>query len=281
MKSSIIKKQIFVAIAFLVIGVIVLSGATYAWFALNSDVSASGIKIQAETEGVTFEITATTTTEAGTGKPIPDWTNATGNTSASVDLTGIDAKLYPTTPVINDGSDGRDAYSFAAPAVWYHAFSDKYDVAVSNSTQVALTSATVTDKLLNVSSGDNAGNYALVATYYIRLNPSTSGDVKLTNVHVNNVSIAYDSSATDPDADLIKSVRVLVVGDNNATKLGSTTTGDSTVLVSEVKNNGEAHQINIYAFYDGTDANCKSSAFDPDKINISVRLAGTIVETTP
>ena len=202
---------------------------------------------------------------------IPDFVS--GQTTASISAST--ATLLPTHPVINS------SYSITSPAKWYHALSNNYDESQgSTATQYELTTAAVDSGILKVTADDSdghysKGNYALIGTFYIRLNPEKSDpslsikDVKVTELTVSGAgsSDAYAScvsvlAAGKDGADIVYNVD----GKKDGTK----------VIVSNIPADGSYYQVDIYCFFEGTDDNCKSSKYSANDMSISVNLVGTL-----
>lgn len=272
MTAKQLKKQLFLSIIAVLATLGSLSSATYAWFAFNSTVTASGLQINAAMDGVNFEITNNVGTD---GEPdfVVGQTTATVNVAAGASLIPI----HPETPAVYSGNP-------KAVAEWHHAFSDTYD----NAKIDAVTSA-VTMQDIDFSKGygycTNADNqaFALAVRFFIRLNPDTTGeDVVLENIKATNLKIE-DGTGTNL---LSNAVYLLVAGPDGVSQIstaavtgGETTLGtipaESGVLVNEITPTvGEYKSIILFAFFDGKDKDCKSSNFSADNIAISVEFVG-------
>lgn len=301
------KKQLATVIIMLIVTLVAASGATYAWFAVNSTISADGISITAETEGINFEITATTTPGfidssgrviiGSDGNPIteesalPDGyvvgANAfsslvpifhSGNVTASSSFATL--SMYPTHPEIITGASYSNA-SETTTATWIHGMSDSYDDATVNyegtHTLAGITYDNTTGAM-KVTSGNNIGNYALKTSFYVRLNPDTThSSVLLNNIIAKDVTISGSSS-------MAGAVYLLVAGNNSASEITTSAvmvngpTGASTqssVLINQITPTvGEFYKIDIYAFFDGIDEDCKSSNIDANSLIISLNIVG-------
>lgn len=317
MSAKSLKKQLYLSAFFLLILILSLSGATFAWFSLNSTVTATGMQISANTEGVNFEITTSVTTafiDTVTGKFIvnadgsyvtdeesinktehPNYAQTQapafieGQTSANARFR--EAVLFPTSPAVK--SPYPETLFFYtvpdAPADWYHSYSNDYRNAGIKSLEQLdnLTSKLgVVDGILknNVEGDAGYGNrYALVGTYYIRLNPEKTGSVKITNIHIASVTVTESNSANPVNADFLKCVKILAVGPRGAKMYpaGIVAETDQVSLVDELNPvAGECGRIDIYAFFDGQHEACRSDIYDPDQLTISVDIVGEVIKTT-
>lgn len=307
-----LKKQLFLSALFLLILILSLSGATFAWFSLNSTVTATGMQISANTEGVNFEITTSVTNayiDIDTGKFIvnPDGSYITdessidtaehphfsyvdapifteGQTTANARFG--EATLFPTFPVVKSTYPATPAYTVpASPADWYHSYSNNYDDAdikpLAELDNLTSKLDVVDGILKNVIAGDGGeGNqYSLVGTYYVRLNPEKTGNVKIKNIRISSVTVSEASGENPVNADFLQCVKILAVG-SKAAKIypaGDVAVNDQVSLIDELNPiAGECGRVDIYAFFDGQDAACRSSIYDADKIAISVAVVGDV-----
>lgn len=256
-----LSKQLYLAIMSLMIVVFCITTATYAWFSMNNSVSADGIEISAKTEGINFEITSKVDSS---GDPI-------FTVGQIIDSTTISAtSLLPVHPVIESGN----------LTGWQHAVSDTYDDAKIDTSRndLSLSKNEIKDSNdiyqyeILYDAGDN---YVLHATYYLRLNPNTSADGNsLNNIVAQNVML----TGTDSIKDYSKSTRLVVEGPDGAYEIGpEISTGEgsnktSGTLITKIEK-GNEYRIDVYAFFEGMDENCKSSSFLPVDLGISVDFA--------
>lgn len=271
-----LKKQLMAAIAMVLVATIALGSSTYAWFASNNKVSATGMQVQATAEGG-IEIAYVTSGTPGTYA-----TSATaGMSSAQV--------LYPTSTVATATSD-------AISSAWYHA-------------SAALASAqTALDGTYSVLSLDADGKDTNNKYYFLKktFNVRSVSDTKVaTNLKVAGIQVTGNSQA------LSKSLRVAVVngtsvaiyapvytqtasetsvtysvatgvtagvatmGTDNVTALYATE--ESAVIAATVPA-ATGDDINIYVWYEGEDTNHFSNnlATTLDSISLTVNFEATI-----
>lgn len=278
-----LKKQLFLSIIAVLITFSSLSSATYAWYAMNTVVTANGMKISANTEGLNFEITNKVGAD---GKPefVP------GQTTATVQYTA-NASLLPTHPQnLKALGAGLDAI-----ADWYHTYSNNYDDANVNADLTNAKWANVNHDDLtagygyywNENTDGTKSTFAMAVRFFIRLNPdTTSPDVELKDIKAKNIKI------TDSGNELSKAVYLLVAGPKGTYQLstGDVTSGEpllssipseSGVLVEKVTPaTDEYHSIVVFVFFDGQDDDCKSSNYKPDDISVSLEFEGTQTSKT-
>lgn len=280
MTVSSLRKQFFFGIVTLIIVLIGLTGATYAWFVLNTSVSANGMQINATTEGISFEIT--NAVDSNTGKPV----FANGTTQISVQYDEGQCGLIPTHPDNLQPFTG----SFDGIADWYHAFSNDYDDA--NVTEAGTKWPDVQYDLSRgygyYWNGDIRGSepisepFAMAVPFYVRLNPDTTGEnVKLKDIKATNLLIT-DSSGTNKLRDC---VYLLVSGSAGTYRITMPeVTANEPVLVDVPSESGtlidwltsadEYATITVFVYFDGRDKDCKSANFDASGISVSLSFTG-------
>lgn len=256
-----LRKQLYLAIMSLMIVVFCITTATYAWFSMNNSVSADGIEISAKTEGINFEITS----------KVDSLGNPVFTVGQIIDSTTISAtNLLPVHPVITDNS----------LTGWQHAVSDTYDDAKIDASRNDL--SLVANQIKDSNNiyqyeilYDASGNYVLHATYYLRLNPDTSADGNsLNNIVAQNVVL----TGIDSSKDYSKCTRLVVEGPDGTYEIGPEgSTGEGSIktsgtLITKIEK-GNDYSIDVYAFFEGMDENCKSSSFIPVDLGISVDFA--------
>lgn len=265
-----LKKQLVAAIAMVLVSVLALSSATFAWFANNNKVTADGMTINAKAEGSLLLIADT---EANLGN------KATSLTFAPVKV-GED--LYPVHPI----------YADADVTAWNHAFSDAFDIAISNSEEAAV------DK-------DDYSNYMLKTSLWIGLddvNDSAScGAVKVTGVTLTSAA----------DNTLLPSARVLLVagskvvgvygngtyvsvkGDDFVPAAGETPAVPATkdtmtaipdggfgTVVDSLAAGGKV-EVTVYVYFDGRDDNCTSEKFSAKDVTCELEFTAAPATVTP
>lgn len=286
-----LKKQLMAAIAMVVVSAIALSSSTYAWFANNSKVTATGMQVQATVEGG-IEI----------AHAVASGSSATYSTSESTTL--AQALLNPTSTV--NGT------------AWYHASADNATASaarVNTYKTLTLKDDSSTGVGYEDANGDDtvdAGEhkYYLKDTFNIR---SVSSQLAK-DLTVDSVTVTGATKATS-DA-----LRVLVKLDDThfiiyapkrgtltaydvysgytesteegvttytATKAGTVTIQDSTAqklladanAVIPTKGEGNVNggvDVQIYVYFEGEDANLYTNNFQAENITVTVNFSATV-----
>ena len=286
-----LKKQLAAAIAMVVVSVVALSSSTYAWFSANSKVTATGMLVQAATEGG-IEI-AYTNASATSGSYA---TSATAGAATA-------STLAPTSTLDT--------------TAWYHASAQLATNSAARPESyetLSLTENAISGqsfgKLGGVTVADVTTNYYMVQTFNIR---STSASALAKGLSVDSVTVAGDSS------NMSKALRVAVVLDGGqtliydpvendqttyavysgftgagtaenpytATKAGDVTCTDAsvkTLLASSasteipakgISTNGGV-DVKVYIWFEGEDAELYSDNFATEGLTVTVNFSATV-----
>ena len=277
-------KKIMASASMLLVSAMMLSSATYAWFTMNKTVSVTGMKLQATAED---------------GLVIDDFTRSGWATSKNVNMSSA-AVLAPasaaavTSPTfVRNASDTFDNAK-ADQESGYE------DLTLSWSTEAA-DSGSIGSVTIGEGQSAISKNYVLKRTFYIK----ASGDTNwATNLVIDEVTATAEGSAS---ANLDKSLRVLVVASDGtgsnafiyAPIAGATAsynwkgTASGAVAVSAVASTTDSTCTNItsipaasdanatpitvtmYLYFEGEDANCKSSnisGISVDTLTVSAKF---------
>lgn len=271
-------KKLLPAFAMLTVSAVSLSSATYAWFSMNTTVTAQGMQVKAKAEG---------------GIVISNSQKSTWSATADSNLTTVTELLPTSTKNLTN---------------WYHGTSE--DPSSANSTTsttannaVALTNLKVSNNIGYADANNNntldtgEATYYLVTDYYIK---STTSEALSSPLYIKNVSVSTTTSGT---TDLDGSLRVgIKYGDTFKQIYGSTSTSTSeyyvgaqttekttinayntqNVQVSNVASipntNDGALLVQIFVWFEGEDANCFSNNIagkTPDTLAVTVQFSTT------
>ncbi len=272
-------KKIFSAAAMLAVSASMLATSTYAWFSMNTQVTATGMQVKAQAEG---------------GIVISNSDKATWNANATAKNGGV-AALVPT--------------STANATNWYHAVSDDAnDAKKAQSATGAYTSLSVTENsgVGNAVIGSTTSAIYLVNTFYIKSSAEavTLGD---SGLYINSVDVTLPQ--TQATAQLNEALRVAVSvksGDKTATSIFAPVAGgdtsykvnnatDVTAIAANTKNTSLSDiksvpayssespiEAKIWVYFEGEDEECKSAnlAANTDNITVSVTFGTSTVATS-
>lgn len=290
MSVKTLRKQLFAAIAMVLVAAIALGSSTYAWFVSNNQVTATTTNISAQSNSaylvIDTQTTSTTSTSAATAKERPATTKLypaqvvgklADNTAKfeSAYASAANAATEKDSTRFAIVSSGLDTGSAAAAVKESYAIKNTFYVGTGTYDGVfndlKVTAVSVSSKntdLYTVAAGTETG-YANEETTYAYLKGTTpaSADDFITKAQ-------YDAVATTA-SELVDAMRVLVVCGNNwvVYKNGATATdaivtqynnmGTMTaitgyktdeVLATTVQKGTDA-QVDVYVFYDGADTN--------------------------
>lgn len=241
MDTKALKKQMGAAIAMVLVAAVALGSATFAWFVTNNKVDATTSTISAQSNAAFMTIKA-----GATGASTVD------QTSAVTEITGP-TKLYPAT-------FGEQLNSTKGK------FMTGYGTDLDN--------ATLKDSLKDVGTPDEADTQGYAKKE--QFNISSKGQ-NLSDLKVEGVEVATDAA----DGQLLKSAfRVLVTNESNSKWVvyGLGDNGYEIKLSSESDNSapvlgtvtaGADTVVNVYVFYEGSDANVHTKNLQDNKLDAS------------
>ncbi len=254
-------RKLIPAVAMLLISAIMLSTASYAWFSMNTQVTATGMQVKAEAEGGIVISNESKT----------DWkasSTASHNTSVG---------LVPT--------------STANVADWYHATStDANDAAdgqgAGNYTKLTVAEA---DGVGSATIGTETKNVYLLNKFYIKSSAEAMTSIKL---YINRVTVTGASTSAELDKSLRVAISVggqvyifapitggdtsyEVAGSGTATTAIAAGTLNTETTVTSIPANTSASPVeaSVYIYFEGEDPACKSN-------NITSSLDTLTVEVT-
>lgn len=259
-------RKLIPALAMLLVSAIMLSTASFAWFASNNKVTATDMTVTVKTGASFLEISnAETGTYASSAKASTPKYAGTGLDLVTVRLTGETGKKV---------------------VKWYTGVSDDAGVANPGGTDVS-----DEERYTEVTTEGNysvAGNYALINTFYVKMSAGSTSDV--TNFKVSGVSTSLAEGASNNN--LINAIKVLVVSEDGVelwsykeseSKYAPEGTGNSELY--EVVGD-EAKRVDVYIFFDGDhkDAYTNNTVdtdgnFVLDDVKVTVTFDATIPTT--
>lgn len=201
----------------LLISAMLMGTSTYAWFSMNTTVTATGMSVTAKSDAASLVINTSATFD-------PSGTAYTANAHANATLLpvahGSVSGGVGTPSAISDAGDMTNA------AKWYYAYSDKNDASTAKpGTAVACTSLT---------------NYVASSVFSAGLNEKADDAAKGTNLGVSKVTITADAAIT-----------VVVVCGTNVHTFTAANNGtvSGKILAAEVTKTGV--EIDVYYYIDG------------------------------
>lgn len=280
MSTKALKTQLLAAIAMVLVASIALGSSTYAWFASNNKVTATGMEVQAQAEGG-IEIAYTKSTE----------TTATYQTSATAGVTTA-AALAPTSTLDT--------------SAWYHASAQT--AGASTAKDDTRKTLTLTETTMSAPSnfgslgGDGTVLYYMVQNFNIR---STTPSALAKGLTVDSVSVAGNT------ADMSKALRVAIklgtkvliynptsdtastynvysgyaggtatkagtvscIGKDTATLLADTAT---TVIPAKGTSDNGGVDVLVYVYFEGEDTNLFTDAFKAEGLKVTVNFSATV-----
>lgn len=241
MDTKALKKQMGAAIAMVLVAAVALGSATFAWFVTNNKVDATTSTISAQSNAAFMTITNG-----------PTGANAVDTTSAVTKITGR-TKLYPATFGEQEGAqEGQFSTGYGT------------DLGV----------ATLKGDLTVVGTPDQADEKQFAKKE--QFNISSKGQ------NLSDLKVASVEGSTDAAADqlLKNSFRVLVTNanasawvvyglGNDGYEIKLSSAGNKTAPVLGSVTAGDDTLVNVYVFYEGSDANIHTENLQNNKLDAS------------
>lgn len=250
-------KKVVPALCALLVSAVMLGSSTYAWFSMNTKVTATGMNVTA-TSNSTYLVISDSSTNLGT--------------NTSLDLKAVNGSLLPvsyTTSAIQNATNDK---TLVAANNWFTAIgTDTTNGAAKADSKTQLTIA----ENNNFGSVDT-NNYYVIKSFYIGLVAGSSAvtngiqaDVKFTAAQSSElnrcltVKIVYGETDDPTDA---TTTQTFVYG---------AATGEVTKHSAALQDNGlitaTATKVTVYIYFDGENENCTTAkAINLDKITVDL-----------
>lgn len=260
MNSKAIRKQLFAAVAMVLVAAVALGSSTYAWFVASGTVEATGMQVTAQAEA---------------GIVISNSLKASFGTTAVTDA-DTDAKLTPAST-----ADGK---------TWYHAKSEHYDNADANQAAGKYTQ-------LNNGAGTDGKDY-VKNTFYIKSasNSVYNGTLQITKIDVISggaqelskalrVGFLVHGATADKDefyvyAPVSGGTASYTVAATQSVTAKSKDTATNTGITTLPANTADGQQVDIFMWYEGEDEYCNSSKLIQNLETTNITVTFTGVENT-
>lgn len=248
------KKTILPALAMLIISAVMLSTASYAWFAMGGTVTAENMNVSVKSDSAYLVILKDTELSANTdaeGKIASGFTQQSVqfNTSAT---TGNKA-IYPVA--FDASADGFNSANFELDTTWYtmQGTDSANGTGIQNTkTWIPYDEVTLEDGG-TTTDGTVLKDYVLLSTVYIATSKG-SQDMKKLKASV---------SITGDDA-----INVVIVTSTNYKHFVDPTDGYDTTVLYDTLNNTPI-KVDIYVFYNGNDTSITTDQLGLKKIENS------------
>lgn len=237
-------KKLIPALCMLLISAVLMGTSTYAWFSMNTKVTATGMEVHAKSDSQFLQIVAGSDAFSNdAAQTSADAKNKTKEVRPVTAVKNVDTTTPGSTTITAFTSENAKDVK-ASDIKWAEAFSNDPTSSTKVGDYTDVSTAAVASTESNV--------YTLINTFKVRLNPST-GATTAQNLKVQSLTV---TATADGKTELLPAVRVLitcgdkwvmwkngqqVVGCNESSQViaGSVTTAETTV--------------NVYIFFDGED----------------------------
>ncbi len=257
--------------------------SSFAWFAANSSVTATGMVVKANATESYLQIKNHNMWDETNSKIVEntdkwDITTSDYKSAANVMNPAKNALLSPThatkTAVEGTGSETLVEWVAGDKPCWAYA--------TANTTTSAAKASVYTDKSTEANNL-GANGFTLYNQFDLRIRPATDGSSELKTGAL-TASVTW---AETPENDLACAVRVLVVNetnsytgrvfdDKNFNGSSSSTFTDSVTLANSMSSKADDTRIGVYVYFDGEDAHCFSNNANnlyDYKVNVTFAVA--------
>ena len=250
-------KKVVPALCALLVSAVMLGSSTYAWFSMNTKVTAKGMSVTATSSSTYLVISE----------------NSTVGTETSLDLKAVTGSLLPvsyTTSAIQNATNDK---TLVAANSWF--------TAIGTDTTNG-TAQTDSKKRLEITESNNFGsvdtnNYYVIKSFYIGLVAGSSAvtngiqaDVKFTAAQSSElnrcltVKIVYGETDDPTDA---TTTQTFVYG----AATGEVTKHSAALQENGLINTTNATKVTVYIYFDGENENCTTAkAINLDKITVDL-----------
>lgn len=244
-----LSRKIIPALAMLVMSAIMLTTASFAWFATNADVNANDMSVNIKADSMYLLIASSTTEMSATQVQQLNTTATAGQTASKLDL-------KPTAH--NADLNGSTIGTFSN---WYTKVADNKTASTSTSEATSLTTFE---------------NYVAIYKFYVTL---ASGSPKAKDLVLTEYSItaSADSAASGTNQTVDPARVIIACGENMHEYKGSeaTKTGLTAKLADSVTDTTVV-EITVYLYFDGEDTTVYSdNIINLDDFDFTFKLSAS------
>lgn len=266
MNSKAIRKQLLAAVAMVLVAAVALGSSTYAWFAANNEVTATGMSVHAQGE-------------------------------SGIVIKGESDSVFSTTGTARSAVSSLKPTSTCNLSAWWHAVSDKYDDELAEQDAGKYSEVTnskaqyVAEHVFTIRSAASdvaLSPYKLAVKTVTVTPPTTQQSTNLNKAIRVGVKITSGATASNPEFYIYAPL-----ADGNGFELkpnyDSTVTSltekkaaavDDDVLTlnnNTIPANDNDLKATVYVWFEGEDINCKSSNITASVDNLAVSVVFTAV----
>lgn len=227
-------RKLIPALCMLLVSALFVGTSTYAWFSMNTQVTATDMKVTAKSDSIYLLISKDKTTADG----------IQGDKLTTVAINNDKTELMPSalaTAATKEGVKVTSIDNYDTTSNWYTAYALKED---------ASTVKMNTEKNL-ATEGLNFADYVQTYTYTFTLAKGSNAAKDLT------VSKCEMTAGTDKGTNTITPVRVLLVCGNNVVEFdstGATVDADASKILAASVTDSSVVTVKAYVYYNGNDA---------------------------
>lgn len=264
-------KKLIPAMVMLLIATMLMGTTTYAWFSMNSTVTATGMQVVAKSDN-TYLLISKTNTSAAT-------IQSENVVTVDMAVADTDADVYPSAPVL---STTEAAYVTTSGKTVAGATITTAGVQVTNATTAAAVTNWYTANALAPDAAtidtDSARqltsftDYVITKTVYLTVAAGANG--------INNLTVTPTFTVKTGGADLTAAKVLITTSDGGFAVLSSANNGSAVDIkgTNTTLTDTTVRTINIYIYYDGNvDKVYTNNMANLKGVDISLSFSGTAV----
>lgn len=249
-------KKLIPAICMTLIAAVMLASSTFAWFSMNTTVTATDMQVVAKSDNTYLLISSTKSTAS----------DIQGENKTTTELTVADPKVYPCAPVTNSTETGKltsaeivTSANASTVGNWYTA-----SAGASNKADIDWETA----KVLTTFTG-----FVIQETVYLTVAKGANA--------ANNLKVTPTIAKSGDSGTLVDAARVLITTSNGGFAILKN--GDSNVNIhgdtSKNITDASVFTVNIYIYIDGNDA----TVYTNNAVNLAMATISLLfsVEAVP
>lgn len=264
-------KKLIPALAMLLVSAVLLGTSTFAWFSMNSTVTATGMQVVAKSDNTYLLISKTNTTASAI--------QTENIITVNVDVSDSEAKVYPSAPAVSAAEAG---YLTTSGKTTSGATITTAGVQVDNGTKAANVANWYTANAIAPSAStidtttarqlESFTNYVIVKTVYLTVASGANG--------INNLTVTPTFTVKTSGDDLTAAKVIVATSDGGFTTLSSANNGNSIDIKGSntTLTDTTVLTVTLYIYYDGNvDRVYTNNMANLKGVDISLAFSGTAV----
>ncbi len=276
-------KRLFPAISLLAVAAVLMVTSTYAWFSMSSQVTASGMQVQASVDSnlLIVQKSASNTTNGGAAVDSGTGKLTGGETNIDVVMEGA-AKINPTSSFNGSKWFRASAASIGASGAKFGSYEQIDDEDLDN---YRLKTEFYIQRYDPESESDVGSGDLVIESITLSDKDTLGSSFRVMLVCGSNVVICGPTDANEPTNKVVNSVSGGAASETKPTyatvdtvsESGVATISANNVLAADVVDN-RVYTVQVYVYFEGEDAACNTANVPADLAAYGVSLSFAIAE---